>query len=387
MRVALLGRYHSRDLFDERIRKVGDPLYSFITLANGLASHTGIEVHLIMCNEAVDTQRVVDYRGMTVHLIPGLPEKWCAATLHQLNARRIHRLLGSLQPDIVHGDHSGLYAYAAVTSSFPNIITLRGIYSEIKRVLRHKKIFTRWELLSCMELKTISKAKALIAINPHVEFFVQGKFAGRIFPIENPLDDSFFAPVSQTRRDQFLFLGTLYPLKGVHDLLAAYKRYVSEGGNATLLIGGPEHTSYREYHAQLRSFADSNNLSASVRFAGPLGRGEIVAALDQSRCLVLPSYQDTAPMVIAEAMARGVPVLSTTVGGIPHLVSNGLTGVLVTPGDVAALANGMKRISSDDHMWENFSRNARNEATRRFAVTNVVAKTIEAYRTVLGDTI
>ena len=86
---------------------------------------------------------------------------------------------------------------------------------------------------------------------------------------------------------------------------------------------------------------------------------------------------------IAEAMARGVPVISTTVGGIPYLIRDGTDGILVTPGDVDGIANALARISVDADLWHKYSSNSRAQAERRFSSAMVVEQTVDVYKSIL----
>jgi len=66
------------------------------------------------------------------------------------------------------------------------------------------------------------------------------------------------------------------------------------------------------------------------------------------QALVLPSFAEGVPVVLMEAMATGLPVIATRIAGIPELVEDGVSGLLVPPGDAAALAGAIRRVLSDD---------------------------------------
>ena len=361
------------------------PLSSFRILTSGLAKHQDIELHVVICDASVSSDTIVKDNRIVFHLLTAIPEQLCALTFHQINAKRIHRLLRKIEPDIVHGDHSGVYAYSAVTSRYPHVITLRGVFAEIMKVVPRKRLLTRWHFLSFMENLTIAKARNIISISPYITSLIANRFRGRIFPVENPVDDSYLSPVTGGResRRRILFVGTLYPLKGVRDLLTAFWRVSSSSPELRLTVTGPAHPGYTQYAQELRLFVQEHGLENTVEFTGFSANQTVRALMDDSLCVVLPSYQETSPMVIAEAMARGVPVISTTVGGIPYLIRDGTDGILVTPGDVDGIANALARISVDADLWHKYSSNSRAQAERRFSSAMVVEQTVDVYKSIL----
>jgi glycosyltransferase involved in cell wall biosynthesis len=98
---------------------------------------------------------------------------------------------------------------------------------------------------------------------------------------------------------------------------------------------------------RLGALAAQLGLADRVRFAGfvPHGRG-LVAVLDAGDVFVLPSRSEGLPHSVVEAMARGLPVVATAVGGLPELLGDG-SGVVVAPGDAAALAEALGALHAD----------------------------------------
>jgi glycosyltransferase involved in cell wall biosynthesis len=90
---------------------------------------------------------------------------------------------------------------------------------------------------------------------------------------------------------------------------------------------------------------------------------QLVAGAD---LLVLPSLNEGLPRVILEAMATGLPVVATSVGGIPELVMDGRTGLLVRPGDERALADAVCRVLADPDLAEAWGRAGREVAEREY---------------------
>lgn len=135
-----------------------------------------------------------------------------------------------------------------------------------------------------------------------------------------------------------LFVGRLDPQKGV-DLLLDALRHLP--GTTLRIVGeGPQ-------GEELRRAAADPALAGRITFAGALDPQGVRAQMAAAGALVLPSRRENYPLVLLEAMAAGVPVVATAVGGVAELLDDGAAGWLVPPGDPAALADVLRRMASD----------------------------------------
>ena len=141
---------------------------------------------------------------------------------------------------------------------------------------------------------------------------------------------------------EVLFLGLVGDRKGVFDLVPAFARVVSAHPGARLVIGGNGEI------ARAQAAIDAAGLNAAVQLAGWIEGADKEALLARASVYVLPSHNEGLPMSVLEAMARGVPVVTTRVGGIPELVTDGVDGVLIDAGDRQALADGIGALLADD---------------------------------------
>lgn len=134
---------------------------------------------------------------------------------------------------------------------------------------------------------------------------------------------------------QMLFVGRLAGVKGVRVLLAALDSLRARPDWRMVMIGdGPDRAALEAEVARL-------NLTDRIDFRGYQSQDAVAQALKESDLFVLPSFAEGVPVVLMEAMAAGVPVLTTQIAGIPELVTQGQSGWLVPPGDEAALAQAM----------------------------------------------
>jgi glycosyltransferase involved in cell wall biosynthesis len=178
----------------------------------------------------------------------------------------------------------------------------------------------------------------------------------------------------EPRPDTVLFVGRLAEKKGVDDLLTAVARVpgvsVRVGGD------GPMRKALEEQAHRL-------GLSDRVRFLGQLGRAEVYAELRTAGAIAIPSKvasdgdQDGTPVVLMEAVAAGVPVLATRLGGLGEHVVHDRTGLLVDPGDTDALAAQLQRLVVDPSLGRRLADTARTEMLPAFDVDEIARRYLE----------
>ncbi|WP_300551129.1 glycosyltransferase [Roseovarius sp.] len=136
-----------------------------------------------------------------------------------------------------------------------------------------------------------------------------------------------------------LFVGRLAAVKGVPVLFAALRDLLPAHPDLhlTLVGDGPERD-------DLERVAQAMGLTAHLTFAGYRSQSEVAGLLAQSTALVLPSFAEGVPVVLMEAMAARLPVITTRIAGVPELVEHGKSGLVVAPGDVVALRDALSEI-------------------------------------------
>jgi len=124
-------------------------------------------------------------------------------------------------------------------------------------------------------------------------------------------------------------------------------------------------------------------LSSRVHFLGPRrDLGNLLAGMD---VFVLPSLWEGLPLSMVLAMGAGVPVVATAVAGIPEVVDDGRTGLLVPPRDAAALGRALGRLLSDPDLRRQMSADARDAVLPRFGVDRYVDSVVTLYDRLLSQ--
>jgi colanic acid/amylovoran biosynthesis glycosyltransferase len=167
---------------------------------------------------------------------------------------------------------------------------------------------------------------------------------------------------------QVLCVGRLVPEKGQAVLLQAIAALRDQGLDveATLVGGGPD-------RQHLIALASRYGIDQAVTFTGPLGQDDVPAHVGAADVVCLPSFSEGLPVVLMEAMAAGVPVVATRITGIPELVQDGVTGLVVPPGRVDALARALRRLAFDEPLRTRLGDAGRRKVEREFNAADTAA--------------
>ena len=173
-------------------------------------------------------------------------------------------------------------------------------------------------------------------------------------------------------------VGTVTELKGHHVLLQAMREVLASLPDARLLVVGGAQDDSRAYLEQLMRDASAAPLAGHVIFTGP--RDDVPALLAMCDVHVQPSVRpDSLPRTVLEAMAAGTPTVGARIGGIPEMVLHDQTGLLVPPGDAAALARELARALGDPDLRGALGRAARDRARREYSPEAHALKIMNLY--------
>ena len=165
-----------------------------------------------------------------------------------------------------------------------------------------------------------------------------------------------------------LFLGRLGKRKGTYDLLDAVAMLRPRYPMLRVVLAGDGQLE------QLATRVRELGLGDCVTIQGWVGGDEKKALLKRAWLYVLPSYNEGLPMSVLEAMAAALPVIATTVGGIPEAVRDGSEGFLVQPGDIRALAEKMASLLADKEMCHEMGKAAWTRALSTFSTQVVIPR-------------
>ncbi|MDR7519629.1 MAG: glycosyltransferase [Armatimonadota bacterium] len=297
---------------------------------------------------------------------------------------RLTRLLRDEGIDLVH-------AHLPLPGVLARLAKRRGatrwvVYTEHSLPSRHR-LATR-----CLNLATYGLNDAVIAVSDVVAREAARWLGGRsdrLTTVPNAVDVEA-VNLSANRRDavcrEFGFpvgalivvhVGNLRQAKGHRHLLAAARRVVAREDRARFLLVGTGPLA-----VPLVEDARRLGLDGRVVFTG--FRTDATALIGAADLFVLPSLHEGLPISLLEAMALGRPVVAFRVGGVPEVAVDGETGVLVPPGDVDALAEGILELLADPDRRERMGRAARARVHQGYGMAEMVATVEGVYRKVIG---
>lgn len=201
-------------------------------------------------------------------------------------------------------------------------------------------------------------------------------FAPRIVP--NIIDLSRFSPATGAgagdAAPEVVVARNLEDIYDIPTALRAFARLRERFPRARLSVAGSG-----PRLETLRRLAEELGIAPATRFTGRLDNERMAELYRDARLMLNPSLADNMPISILEALASGVPVVSTDVGGIPHLVEDGTTALLVKPGDAEAMAAAAVRLLEDAELYGRL-REAGLAAVRRYAWDEVRERLFAVYR-------
>ncbi|MGD1238569.1 glycosyltransferase family 4 protein [Mycobacterium seoulense] len=387
LRVALVGDYP----VDEGAAVQNGVQSVTYTLAHALAARPDVECHIVSAmNDVTTTYRRAG--ALHVHYVKrlNLPR---LITLRVNDVPRLAAAIRSINPDVVHGQGQDRHALGALASRAPAVITPHGVLFIESRLLQKN----RWDVLGAlkkravadMEREVFRRARDMIIISPYLAQVYGSMLTARCRFIENPIQDDFFRIQRAPEAGRTLFVGTLVPRKGVHHLVRAIGEVVNDRvrdepwqSHLQFRIAGPVTDPGSELEVR-RAIAECG-LQGRVRLLGPISHEELLDEYARAQVLLMGSREETTPQAVAQAMACGLPVIASRVGGIPDMVEDGRTALLFPYGDVAACAEHIRRMLDDDALRARIERTVRVEAQQRFDPKSVADQTVCVYREVIA---
>jgi glycosyltransferase involved in cell wall biosynthesis len=355
-----------------------------LDLTKRLGCFPDIELSVVTLDRWGLGNRVIQNGTVRVHY---LSESRLPSRLSSMaNIRQIQKKILQLEPDIIHAHIAGHYAEAAAKTGLPWVLTLHGIRFLEAALWQNSlsRIYRGW-FVKKEEIRSVRRATHLISISPFVQKIFRDNIQGKVYNIDNPVDEELFYLPQNNKKGQLLFVGRMIIRKGVHTLLLAFAQLQKRLPEATLRLvgGGIAAVDFSSYYDKLRQIIENFGLSDKVCFLGELDRFALFKEYSNCSAVVLSSVLETAPVVIMEAMAAGKAVVSTDAGGARYLIEHGRSGLVVPCGEIPELADALFKILSDKKMRIAMGQRAKEIAKKRFHSEVVAAKTRKVYHEML----
>jgi glycosyltransferase involved in cell wall biosynthesis len=174
------------------------------------------------------------------------------------------------------------------------------------------------------------------------------------------------------------YVGRFVPIKDVDTMLSGFARFASREPRGRLLLVGDG-----ELRTSLEAQVRSLGLDEVTRFVG--WQRDLIQVYGAMDVAGLTSRNEGTPVSVIEALAAGVPVVATAVGGVPDVIRDGETGVLIPPRDPAAFGSALERVVCDADLQQRMRVQGRNEVERKFGQQRLVSDVAALYKRLLDS--
>jgi glycosyltransferase involved in cell wall biosynthesis len=339
----------------------GMELFSF-NIAKRLVSHYAWQVVVITTGEERTMTIERTESGLKIYRVP----YWRKISNSPLSLSwfwRVRRIISAEKPDLIniHAPVPGLGDIASMMAGKCPVVVNYHTGSMKKERYRLNFLIVIYERILLQPM--LRKAIRIISSSDYVRDTFLANYRHKTRTITPAVDSELFHPPDvAVMTPGVIFVGSLNQAdkhKNLRDLLFACRelRTTVPDLQLTVVGDGDGRNGYEE-------LAASMGLGDLTTFTGWLEHGALSEAYRSAAVFVLPSTNDSFPLAITEAMATGLPVVSTLVGGIPTLVDHGVDGFLVAPNDVDALVGVLKRILTDRTLASRMAAAGRSKAVR-----------------------
>jgi glycosyltransferase involved in cell wall biosynthesis len=290
-----------------------------------------------------------------------------------------------VNPDIVHIQSTHpFYCLVALIcqDKYPTLLTVHGLLEEEIKYWENSN-FALKKVSQLCENFSLRRIKNIIVLSPQLKELINSKIGRnenlKTYIVPNGVNtESFKSVYSEINCDKIiLFMGKLVNLKGVSNLIKAMAQVRDQHPEAKLLIAGtgPQDETLKRLVRNLR-------LDASVKFLGFIYGKSKIHLYKSASFFVLPSLWESLPIVILEAMASGIPIIASNVGGVPSIVNDGANGFLIEPGNINELKDKMLLLLNDKNLCDEMGRESLRRA-QNFSWEKIALETYKIYNKLL----
>jgi glycosyltransferase involved in cell wall biosynthesis len=307
-----------------------------------------------------------------------------------LRARRFVQSLNDSY-DILHDNQSLSYGIWSLARHIPTVATIhhaitvdRKLAVQAEKYIWNKLKQWRWYSFITMQKRVAPSLKRLITVSNCALDDIVSAFGipqNKFTVVPNGIDTNQFHPVAHIERTPYRLMTTTsadVPLKGLRYLLYAIAALIPRWPQLHLVVVGKP-----KKKSPIHRLIANLGLGRRVRFTGAIGNDEFVRQYARAWVAVVPSLYEGFGLPAGEAMACGVPVISTTGGALPEVVGD--AGMLVPPRDHRALAGAIDHLCRHPEKAQALGRAGYQRVLRHFTWEAAARKTVAVYRQVIDD--
>ncbi|MFH1154550.1 MAG: glycosyltransferase family 4 protein [Pseudomonadota bacterium] len=297
---------------------------------------------------------------------------------------------------------------------FSQYVPVLRFFNPKSKIILHMSCEWLTQLDATRMRRRMAKADLILGNSDYISEKIEKKFPkfkGKIKTIYNGVDHKQFLSLDKTPQNdnrhhpKLLFVGRVSPEKGIHVLIGAIKKLVTEYPLIHINIVGSKGSAPKEFIVDLDEQATvkalskfygeslggedyyysclkrliTDDITGHITFCGSMPHASVVEFYQHSDILINPSLSESFGMSLVEAMASGKPTISTRVGGMVNVVSEGETGLLVEPDNEEKLAAAIAFLTEKPEMKKNMGIAGRKRVMEKFSWERVAESTLNEY--------
>lgn len=345
---------------------------------------------VVVCPDGGEFPQLLLSRGIETHIIPfyGLRARNPLRLLQTIS--QLYRLVKQHNAHLIHVNQQYFSNYGVILSRIcriPVVIHLRGVESDefydqfARKIIAADKIIAvseaaKWRMLEYIGLKMGKKKEEIVSKRVRVVYDGFRQPDNGLTAEE--LHKQFHIPA---QRRVVGIVGQVTPEKGLSEFIDGAALALKGGPNLHFIVVGTDPDRGRDFDTTVKAKVRDLGIGEHFTFTGyRRDAATLISGMDVS---VLASWQDAFPRVVLESLSAGVPVVATSVGGVPEMVEDGVSGLLIPPRDPAALAKALLRVLAMDSAQRLEMTAQGRQSVNRFSMESHVQQITGIYDEVL----
>ena len=345
-----------------------------VNLVRALAQFNDLEIHVVTLDKSYTDIDLSSWNGVTIHRLPREKKSELLNAIGR-GRKQIYQYLTNLAPDVVHAHDT--YGIMVKGLPIPRVFTIHGFIYADTLLSNQKWPWVRSKIWKWVENRSWADQPHIISISPYVRERLSGIAKGIIHDIDNPISEQFFNIKRNEEKNIIFSASVITPRKNTLTLIDAFQHLIDTGMDIELRLAGTitEH----QYGELVKERIKQKSLNGRVKLLGRINTEQVKLELAKASIFALVSLEENSPLGIEEAMASGVPVVTSNRCGMPYMIRHGESGYLVNPLDTLGIAKRIKSLIENDKMRKDFGDLSRKIALDRFHPEKVSCRTRNVY--------
>jgi glycosyltransferase involved in cell wall biosynthesis len=350
-----------------------------VNLISALAKFSDLELHVVTGDVTSSVPLLTSWQAVTIHRLPWRGRRMLSAAIGPMR-RQVSDYVTALSPEVIHSHD--IYGLMVKGVGISRVLTIHGFIHGDTLVGGHSLAWIRSYLWRHFETAGWADQPHIISISPYVRERLAGIATGVIHDIDNPIAESFFHLIRHEQKGTVFSAAAICQRKNTLMLIEAFARLVRAGVASTLRLAGS--VTEPAYGERVRDRIRALSLDNRVALLGQISSTQVLDELATASVFALVSLEENSPLSIEEAMAAGVPVVTSNRCGMPYMVRDGETGFLVDPNDPRDIADRLSDLLTNETRRVAMGTYSRNIARDRFHPERVAHRTRDVYLRAAG---